>query len=491
MNYKFFGPLLIRAPLSLLAFCSGSFGAVSPPPAPSPELSREMCRALIGQDISEDVGTPVHVISAEIKAATCVVEGVGNPQIRFRLVLPTHNWNGKFLEIGNAAMAGYVSSDYSVAGSANPVARGYAVITTDGGHSSSPVDAKWAENNLAGLIDYSFRAVHMGGRIGKALIRKAYGRPAKLAFFAGCSAGGREALKLAQDFPDDFDGIIAGAPSMRMSNIYLNLYWMGRHVGAAREGGAFRVEALRLLHANAIKQCASVSGLSHGNLVRPERCTVAVDHLACTAGASPSRCLTTREIADAKAVYRGPERRDGSRAAPASALPGSELEWGFMASPMIARYPMDVYRYIAFGAPPAPGWNGDQPDLETYPAAMMSIESLWSATNPDLRAFKARGGKLISYMGWNDPVGGVNDTIDYYRTTRRTMGGKAQTSDFYRLFMVPGMGHCTGGSGAHQIDYLSYLERWVEEDSPPATLRGTHPAADGQGSFEEEIPPFN
>ncbi len=477
----------------VLSSSSASYGASTasaPAASPAAQLSAETCLGLTRRDVSGDVGTSVQISSAKIDGDTCVVEGIANPQIHFRLILPTRNWNGKILEIGNAAMAGYVPRDFSVSGAANPVASGYAVIVTDGGHSANPLEAKWADQNLPALIDYSFRAVHIGALTGKALVKQAYGLPARLAYFAGCSNGGREALKLAQDFPADFDGIIAGAPSMRMANIYLNLYWMGKNIGAARQGGAFRPEALKLLHANAVKLCSKVSGLSHGNLVHPERCTVTIDHLACSADTSQTNCLTAQEVADAKAAYRGPERRDGSLVAPASALPGSELEWGVMAFPPMARYPLDVYRYIAFGAPPSPGWNGDQPDLETYPAAMMSTESLWSATNPDLRAFKARGGKLLSYMGWNDAVGGVHDTVDYYRTTRRTMGGPAQTSDFYRLFMVPGMGHCTGGSGAYQINYLSYLERWIEEGKPPASLRGKHPAAAGQEAFEEAIPPF-
>lgn len=483
-----FKHLLLGGCAAILGLCAAAGPALAAPSSlEGAVLTGSACAALAGADISAEAGTPVQILSARIEGSVCRVEGYANPQVSFRLTLPVENWNGKFLEIGNGGMAGSFPDSARAAGTGDPVAAGYAVIVTDGGHRSSGFDAKWADGNLPALIDYSFRAVHVAGLIGKSLVSRAYGRPARLAYFAGCSDGGREALKLAQQFPTDFDGIIAGAPSMRMAHIYLNLWWMSRHVGAARAKGPLSASKLVLLNKAALAQCASVSGISHGNLVHPERCTVDLKPLACAPGVASDTCLSTDELADARAAYDGPRRADGSAVAPASAMPGSELQWAMMAIPAFASYPLDVYRHIAFGPPPARGWKDGELDLDAYPASMNGVETLWSATNPDLRAFRDNGGKLLSYMGLNDPVGGVMDTLDYYRTTRTLMGGQADTNAFYRLFMVPGMAHCSGGAGAYDIDYLAALDRWVDQKQAPARLHGVHPAGEGSPYFEEAI----
>lgn len=492
LAHSFRCALLGGAALLLGAAGQADAASASPSPTPTPTstLTANACHALTALDISAEIGTPVRILSAQMEGGHCQVEGYANPQITFRLKLPDANWNGKFLEIGNGGMAGSLPANTDAAGSHDPLAAGYAVIVTDGGHRSSPLDATWADHNLPALIDYSFRAVHIAGAVGKALVRHAYGRGPRLAYFVGCSDGGREALMLAQHFPRDFNGIVAGAPSMRMANIYLNLYWMGTHVGDRRPGGPLGPASLILLHKAALDQCAPVSGVSHGNLVHPERCTMDLRPLACKPGGSPGDCLNAADLADARAAYDGPRRADGSVIAPPSAMPGSEAQWGMMAIPAFAAYPFDVYSHIGFGPSPAPGWKGDDLDLDAYPASMAGVETLWSATNPDLRAFRENGGKLLSYMGLADPVGGVMDTIDYYRTVRKLMDGQASTIAFYRLFMIPGMAHCSSGSGAYKIDYLGDLDRWVDQSQPPVRLRGTHPA-DGDGpAFQDDIAPF-
>jgi feruloyl esterase len=491
MLFRSFKRLLLNGAAATLGLAGLSTAAgADAAPGNTPALSAASCAALTGFDFSAEIGVPVQILSAELLGGACRVEGYVNPQISIRLILPASGWNGKMLEIGNGGMAGSFPITMEAAGSGDPIAGGYAVIMTDGGHKSSMLDARWADHNLSALIDYSFRAVHMGSLLGKALVAHAYGRPAQLAYFAGCSDGGREAIMLAQRFPTDFNGIIAGAPSMRMANIYLNLYWMGRHVGARRPGGPMSVATLRLLHTAALKQCSEISGLSHGNLLHPERCTMDLRPLACAPGASGPACLTSTELADASAVYEGPRRSDGSAVGPPSAMPGSELQWVMMANAAFADYPFDVYRHIAFGAPPAPGWKGNEPDLDLYPASMATVEALWSPTNPDLRAFSDNGGKILSYMGLNDPVGGVMDTIDYYRTVRHLMGGPDRTSSFYRLFTIPGMAHCTGGPGAFRIDYLQALDGWVDRGEAPTSLHGEHPEDPGSGAFQEWIKPF-
>ena len=169
-------------------------------------------------------------------------------------------------------------------------------------------------------------------------------------------------------------------------------------------------------------------------------------------------------------------------------MPGSELVWGDFAG--IESYPPSVFRYQSFMPAAGPAFMPDEAQLGDYIRRSGGSDAIISATNPDLRRFRDNGGKLLSFMGWNDPLGGIRETIDYHATVERVMGGRTATLDFYRLFMVPGMNHCAGGDGASQIDWVAALDQWVDGHKAPDAISGYHPDADGKPAFYRTVAPL-
>jgi feruloyl esterase len=217
-------------------------------------------------------------------------------------------------------------------------------------------------------------------------------------------------------------------------------------------------------------------------------------------GAQAGNCLTDHQIGIARRIYDGPRRADGTQIVQSSVLPGSELAlirtgakyasldgkpYWFM-----GKYASDMLRDLAFDPAPGPGWMPDPAMIDDYVKRMGLMDTLFSATNPDMRAYKARGGKLLIYMGWNDVLGGVRAPIDYYENVERMMGGEKNTGSFFRLFMMPGMDHCKDGEGASVFDWLGELDKWVETGKAPASVTGYHPKRDGTPEFYRTVKPY-
>lgn len=460
----------------------------------APVLTGTQCEALVRADFSQVEDAPAKIMTANSVAnagdlpSYCEVIGYAWHNVQFRVRLPMTGWNGKVVVFGTGGQAGAFSPDdpeSKISPSGSALRQGFATATHNGGHVSTGLDAQWSYQNESALLDYGFRAPHVAGLIARAVVRQSYGRTAKRVYFSGCSNGGREALQMAQRYPFDYDGIIAGAPSMRWSDLFLNLYWFTNRLygsNAVLDGSA-----LKLLHRHVLDQCDRIDGKLDGILDDPRRCHVNLAPMTCKPG-TLGNCLTPAQVKAAREVYDGPHDPAGRRVAYSSAMPGSELIWGDF--PGIESYPPSVLRYESFMPAAGPAFIPDESRLGDYARRSGGSDAILAANNPDIRRFRDNGGKLLSYMGWNDPIGGVRETIDYYSTVERVIGGRKATQDFYRLFMVPGMNHCSGGDGATQIDWVAALDAWVDDQKAPDTISGYHPGSDGKPAFFRTVSPL-
>ena len=468
--------------------------ALSSPAHAQSELTDPGCGALTRADFTRVEDAPGIVLTAVVVAGAgelpryCEITGRVWHKVQFRVRLPMAGWNGKLVVLGTGGQAGALPADdpaspVSPAGSA--MRQGFATATHNGGHLSGETDAQWSYQDEPALLDYGFRAPHVAGLMARAVVQQAYGRAARRVYFSGCSNGGREALQMAQRYPFDYDGIVAGAPSMRWSELFAHLYWFTNRVGGSRP--RLDADALALLHRYVLARCDRIDGKPDGILDDPRRCRVNLAPITCRPGAS-AECLTPDQASAAREIYDGPRDPAGRRVAYSGAMPGSELVWS--AFPGIGSYPLSVFRYQSFMPAAGPTFVPDEARLSDYVRRSGGSDAVLSATDPDLRRFRDNGGKLLSYMGWNDPIGGIRETIDYHATVERVMGGRAATRDFYRLFMVPGMNHCSGGDGAYQINWLRALDAWVDGHKAPDIVSGYHPDADGRPAFTSTVSPL-
>lgn len=438
------------------------------------------CRSLEKADLAALQDAPTHITRAKWVAAHgtapayCQVRGYVEPHVGFAMLLPGTRWNGKFIEVGCGGACGYIDEDSCH----DPLRRHYACIVSDAGHRSSGGGWKWTRNNLQAKVDYGYRGAHVTAIAGKALTGLFYRQPPRESYFDGCSTGGRQAMVEAERFPWDFNGIVAGAPPLNFTANSLAQLWAA--LAVTRPGGKaiLTPAAVQLVHRTVLAQCDLDDGVRDGVVGDPTACDFDPGRLLCRAGQNKD-CLTGGQVAAVRKVYAGPFAGTDSLSQ-GGYMPGSELEWigadisaeggrGFLYS-----YDGGKFRFAAFVPDPGPGWQPRDLDFRADYRRLGMTESLYSAANPDLRQFKRSGGKLLMYQGWNDPFEPPTAATHYYETVQRLMGGRAATQDFYRLFMVPGMGHCALGEGAWAIDYLTYLERWVERGKAPDELVGWH-----------------
>lgn len=437
-------------------------------------IGTKSCEALVSADFSRVEDAPAKILSVQAVSGAsgspsyCEVIGYVWRNVQFRVRLPATGWNGKLVVFGTGGQAGSFMPDdpaLPTSPSGEALRKGFATATHNGGHVSSFTDALWAYNNESALLDYAYRAPHLAGVIARAVVREAYGSPPRRVYFSGCSNGGREALQMAQKYPYDYDGIIAGAPSLRWSNIFFQLYWLNNRVHGPK--AVLDEAALTTLHKFVIDRCDNLDGKRDGVLEDPRLCKVPLQEITCKPGKSVN-CLTPQQAKAAGEIYDGPRDQRGKLIVPSSAMPGSELAWKYYA--IAVSYPESVFRFLTFMPAAGPTFIPEEASLADYAKRTGGSDGVLSADNPDLRKFRDNGGKLLSYMGWNDVIGGVRDTLDYHATVERLMGGSQTTLNFYRLFMVPGMNHCSGG--ALQVDWLGALDAWVEDGKQPDRLSG-------------------
>jgi feruloyl esterase len=424
------------------------------------------CKAMEG-DAGAILDAPTHVTAAKLIPAAaetpayCQIQGYIQPNIGIELRLPQAGWNGKFAEVGCGGFCGTLFSFFCE----NVVRAGYACIVSDMGHRSTALDAKWAYNNLQAEFDFGIRSTHVVAVAGKALTERYYGRAPRRAYYMGCSTGGRQGMVEAQRFPDDFDGIVAGAPVIDETGDALAL--VNAVQAALRPDGSplLTPADVERAHAGAVAACDAADGLKDGLIGDPMACAF-----------DPGTVLPAEKAAAVRRIYAGARNSRGEPIYIGRPLPGSELNWlnAYVGTdgkpPGYLPFMTDMFRYMNFVPDPGPGWTLKDFDWDRDPKRLGMMEAIYSGYNPDLRKFKARGGKLMVYHGWADQSVLPGSSIDYYETVERLMGGRAATQAFFRLFMVPGMAHCIGGEGADTTDYLAYLDAWVERGVAPDML---------------------
>lgn len=429
--------------------------------------------------------------------AFCRIDAVAMPtassRINFQLWVPEGtSWNGKLVTTGNG---GY-SPALSYGDMAYAMRQGYAVLGGDTGHQTE--DMLWGVGNAEKIIDWGSRSVNAITVAGKHLLTELRGTPANRAYYLGCSTGGHQGFAEAQRYPEDFDGIIAGAPGNNRTALNIEFMWRFRSNRPANDNlTQFLTTAkLRLITDRAVAACDTLDGVADGVIDDPRACTADkfdVASLLCTAG-DAADCLTSDQLGAARNIYQGP-RNPRTKAQLYPGWPvGSESGWsGYMGSTEPVR--ADFWRYWVFDDPQWNWWTFDFDRDVSY--AYAKIAPLVDQTSSDLSAFKARGGKLMVYHGWSDPVVSAYDSIGYYDRVLAAQGSRTALDEFYRLFLVPGMGHCSGGPGATTLradadaapdpsrDILAIMDRWVEQGTPPDDFVASRVAA---GSVQRTRP---
>jgi feruloyl esterase len=441
--------------------------------------------------------------------AFCRVVGVSRPTsdstINFEVWLPSDSWNGKFLSSGEGGYAGTLN--YTRAGLDGGldelIRRGYATASTDTGHLST--DTNWAIGHPEKVIDYAYRSKHLVTVAAKGLIAAFYGRAPAHSYFNSCSNGGRQALMEIQRYPEDYDGLVVGAPWNYQSHSNAGFVWDAQTLSAA--GAAIPASKLPAINAAAIAACDAADGLADKLIEDPGKCAFKPETMRC-AGAESDTCLTEAQVTALKKLYDGPRNpRTGAAIFPGWAR-GSELGW----SRLVAEGNLGSLGRAYFGnlVFEKPDWDYRTFDFDAQMAiAESKVGALADAINPDVSAAKRRGVKIIQYHGWNDQTLQPAYSTQYYERVTAAMGGLAKTEDFYRLFMVPGMSHCYSGPGASSFggvgqqipptrdslhDVQTALEQWVEQGTRPSKLIATKYVDDAaetkQVKFTRTICPY-
>jgi Tannase and feruloyl esterase len=403
-------------------------------------------------------GRPESELPAFCRVAL-TIKPTSDSDIKSEVWLPMANWNGKFLEVGNGAWGGSIQ----YAALADGVRRGYAVASTDTGHTGT--DASFALGHPEKLIDFGYRSEHATAVQGKATVTALFGTAPRLSYFDGCSGGGRQSFMEAQRFPADFDGIIAGAPGFNRTDAGFQTIGMAQatHLDAQ----SFIPPAKYPLIRNAaLKACDARDGLEDGLISDPLHCDFDPGVLQCQ-GADAPTCLTAPQVTAARKIYAPVvDPRTGEEVAP-GLEPGSELNWGGVAGEHPHAMYDSLFRFIVFKDP---AWDYRTLDVAKHlDLARQADGGILAATSPDLAPFIDRGGKLLIYHGWEDQNIPPRSSVDYYEQVVETVG-KAAAEKGVRLYMVPGMGHCGGGHGPNEFDMLTALEQWREQGRAPTEI---------------------
>lgn len=392
--------------------------------------------------------------------AFCRVAATARPsrdsEIKLEVWMPTDGWNGKLQSVGNGGWAGSIR----YAALADALANGYATTSTDTGHEGSNAD--FVPGHPEKLIDFASRAVHVMTVAAKAIIAAHYETAPSQSYFVGCSTGGRQALSEAQRYPDDYDGIIAGAAANYPTNLQGAQVWTAR-VGYRQADATLQAGQLPALNAAVLKACDTLDGVEDGVIENPSACHFDPTELICSTDNGGS-CLSDAQAETVRRIYAGPTTSAGQSLFPGLAR-GSELGWDVGPEPMSLA--VDTYRILVFNNPDWDYRNFDaEKDIAT---AHDRIGAIMNSTDTDLRPFFSRGGKLLLYHGWNDPGISPFNTVAYYQGVRETVGAE-QSDASMRLFMVPGMNHCRGGVGTDSFDAVAALDSWVVSDQAPDQL---------------------
>jgi feruloyl esterase len=440
-----------------------------------------------------------HIVSASTVPAAaalpefCQVRGYvvtrglkGEPdnKVNFEVDLPAAGWNGKLYFAGGSGFIGGRSNK-------TPMSKGYATAYTDTGHeAASAVDATWANSSMTRKVDFFDRGIHVATVAAKAVTQAFYAKRLEKSYFVGCSTGGKQAFIEAQRFPEDFDGIIAGAPAVDYTGLMIEFNWNER-VLLDSPATYIPSSKLPLIAKAVLARCDAQDGLADGLISEPRKCDFDPETLRCRAGDAVD-CLTGAQVDTLKKLYAGPGKKIfpgmpiGHEDSPNYAayifgnvqpamrdnlltFPGDYIK-DSSAAPFQFAFQREFFRYLAF-QPGDANYDWRSLNLDKDLSKVAALGKLHNALDPDLSRFRKHGGKLIIYNGWADPVVPPVRIIEYYE---KVQGKTPNTQSFARLFLAPGMNHCGGGPGPNSFDSLGALEKWVEHGEAPEQMVASH-----------------
>jgi hypothetical protein len=424
-------------------------------------------------------GKEVKIESASLMAASsklpahCDVRGTIWPENAFAIKLPTE-WNERFYMVGNGGNGGTINHrDLD-----NGVKKGYASASTNTGHDAAKEpQATFARggsdnpNAERKVLDFGYLAVHETAVLAKRVIRAYYERAPRYSYWVGCSTGGRQGFSEAQRYPEDFDGLVIGAPAIEMAGLNFRNMWNAQ---VSRTGpGAIVLEKLPLISRALYEKCDAVDGLKDGLIDDPRQCAFEPlrDLPQCPTGTDRVDCFTQPQLEALHKIYDGPRDSAGRQLYPGQ-LPGAEIVEPAVNEVRMQRDESQV-KYLLLDPFPGPQWTYRDFNFDRDPPRTVKNAAKINATNPDLRKLKKRGGKIVHFHGWGDSSVNAKVSVEYYESAMQMMG-REQTMEFYRLFMVPGMYHCGSGVGCSSVDWLKAAIDWVEHGIAPRQLIGAH-----------------
>lgn len=423
------------------------------------------CPALGRLELEGAIIESAAIVNSPKAPSHCRVVGIASSgpdsRIGFEVWLPVHGWNGKFAGAGNGGWGGSINSS----GLSDLIRRGYAAASTDTGHSGA--SASFAMGHPEKLEDFGHRAVHLMTVHAKSIVEAFYGRAPDLSYFTGCSSGGRQGLMEAQRYPGDYDGIVAGAPTNNWTNLMFGRMWVAQATLLHRDSWIPPTKYPHI-HAAALAACDAQDGLTDGLISHPPSCKFDPASIACK-GRDAEHCLTPAQVQAAQRIYAAATNPKTGERIYFPMERGSELVWKTLAGgPLPIRLADDFFRYVVFENA---DWDFRTLNFDSHVGFAHSRENARiSANDTNLKPFFDHGGKLLQYHGWTDQQVMPGNSIHYFESVAKTLGGPEKIARSYRLFLAPGMNHCGGGDGPNEFDALGALERWVEYGEAPAAL---------------------
>ncbi|MFC7264660.1 tannase/feruloyl esterase family alpha/beta hydrolase [Streptomyces lutosisoli] len=466
------------------------------------------CADVAQLDLGALTGAPTEITSAKVMAASdntlgsweaCDVQGVIAPQTQFELRLPMTGWQRNYLQVSCGGNCGVVSLNSAPASAGcTPLTSGaFAVATDNQGHyASSTVSGVFATDPTL-KAEFGYQSEHQLAVAAKDITKRFYGQSATHSYYDGCSQGGHEALTEAQRYPTDFDGIVAGAPVNNWTAMTYVHAWNAQVVFSDNGKATLTTADLTPLHAAVLKGCGATDGL----ITDPLSCTWDPGSIKCASGQTSTAsdfCLTAAQVETVRKLYSGPRDENGTLLYPGWQLRGSEANWSGVIVPTTADGTTSTQtsateraRYMLHPtADPTATYKDFKFTAAEFKQILGANEGTMDATDPDLSAFKAAGGKLILWHGLADQNVSSVGTMAYYQAVEKAMGGTVKTESFARLFLLAGVAHCGGGQGPSSFDALSAVADWVTGDKAPSSLLTSQVDNSGKVTATRPVYPY-
>ena len=395
---------------------------------------------------------------------TATLTPSSDSDIRIEVWLPASGWNGKFQAVGNGGWNG--SIPYPAL--ANALVAGYATAGTDTGHVGNT--AAFALGHPEKLIDFGYRAVHEMTVKAKSILVAFYESIPTLSIWNGCSQGGRQGVTAAVRYPEDFDGVVAGAPGVNFVQLHAGRVALNRSVNAS-PAGVIPAAKYPLIHKAVLAACDAKDGVADGVIENPGACSFDPKVLQCS-GQENATCLSAAQVRSAARMYAGAAHPATKMPVLPGLAPGAELGWNVIGNTQPIGLAVDAFKYVFMKDR---AWDASRfnAGIDIDVALASDPDDALGSTNADLRPFFARGGKLLMYHGWSDPQITPYNTINFFHKVLATQGG-AGVGTSMQLYMVPGMNHCSGGPGTDVFDKVAALEEWIKTGFAPARIQAAH-----------------